>query len=183
MLVQGTVILLLPLAVCSFARLWTDARAASYAAFCSVFLGSLCLLVYQDGQIGTTSSTTLFLFSLPSLYEYVLKGRTDDLIFGLVLRCTAAASHHATLIFRTVFFVAPLVWQAFTKYLEQNAGRSLHEPVKRLAVAAGTAGLGVALVLLPYFSSLQKNPIKRIRSHIKAGRTSSCSRSGVFTTG
>src|ERR1700749_5213383 len=40
MLVQGTVILLLPLAVYRFARIWTDARAASYAAFCSVFLGS-----------------------------------------------------------------------------------------------------------------------------------------------
>lgn len=162
MLVQGTVILLLPLAVFRFARLWTDARTASYAAFCSAFLGSLCLLVYQDGQIGTTSSTTLFLLSLPSLYEYVLKGRTDDLIFGLVLWCTAAAAHHATLIFGTVFFVAPLVWQAFTKYREQNAGRSLREPLKRLAVAAGTAGLGVALVLLPYFSSLRKNPIKQI---------------------
>ncbi|HEV3152144.1 MAG TPA: hypothetical protein VGY94_14355, partial [Acidobacteriaceae bacterium] len=54
MVVQGTVILLLPLAVYRFARIWTDARAASYAAFCSVFLGSLCMLVYQDGQIGTT---------------------------------------------------------------------------------------------------------------------------------
>jgi len=60
MLVQGTVILLLPLAVYRFSRPWTDARSASYAAFCSVFLGSLCLLVYQDGQIGTTSSSTLF---------------------------------------------------------------------------------------------------------------------------
>jgi len=86
MLVQGTVILLLPLAVYRFSRLWTDARSASYAAFCSIFLGSLCLLVYQDGQIGTTSSTTLFLLALPSMYEYVLKGRRDDLIFGLVLR-------------------------------------------------------------------------------------------------
>src|SRR6201993_4112878 len=32
MLVQGTVILLLPLAVYRFARIWTDERAASYAA-------------------------------------------------------------------------------------------------------------------------------------------------------
>jgi glycosyltransferase involved in cell wall biosynthesis len=162
MLVQGTVILLLPLAVYRFSRLWTDARAASYAAFCSVFLGSLCLLVYQDGQIGTTSSTTLFLLALPSLYEYVLKGRAGDLIFGLVLWCTAAAAHHATLIFGTVFFVAPLVWHAFSKYREQNPGRSLGEPIKRLLIAGGTAALGVVLVLLPYISILRKNPIKQI---------------------
>ena len=162
MLVQGTVILLLPLAVYRFSRLWTDARSASYAAFCSIFLGSLCLLVYQDGQIGTTSSTTLFLLALPSMYEYVLKGRRDDLIFGLVLWCTAAAAHHATLIFGTVFFVAPLVWHAFSNYREQNPGRSLLEPIKRLVIAGGAAGLGVALVLLPYISSLRKNPIKQM---------------------
>jgi glycosyltransferase involved in cell wall biosynthesis len=162
MLVQGTVILLLPLAVFRFSRLWTDDRSASYAGFCSVFLGSLCLLVYQDGQIGTTSSTTLFLLALPSLYEYVLKGRTDDLVFGLVIWCTAAAAHHATLIFGTVFFVAPLVFHAFRNYREQNPGKSLREPIKRLLIAGGTAALGVVLVLLPYLASLRKNPIKQI---------------------
>jgi glycosyltransferase involved in cell wall biosynthesis len=162
MLVQGTIILLLPLAVFRFSRLWTDDRAASYAAFCSAFLGSLCVLVYQDGQIGTTSSTTLFLLALPSLYEYVLKGRTGDLVFGFVLWCTAAAAHHATLIFGTVFFVAPLIWRAFSEYRRQNAGISFRAPLVRLAIAAGTAGMGVALVLLPYFLSLRKNPIKQV---------------------
>ena len=162
MLVQGTVILLLPLAVYRFARIWTDARAASYAAFCSVFLGSLCMLVYQDGQIGTTSSTTLFLLALPSLYMYVREGRRSDLIFGLVLWCTAAAAHHATLIFGTVFFVAPLVWEAFSKYREQNPGGSLREPIKRLLIAGGSAALGVVIILLPYLSILHKNPIKQI---------------------
>ena len=96
------------------------------------------------------------------MYEYVLRGRRDDLIFGLVLWCTAAAAHHATLIFGTVFFVAPLVWHAFSNYREQNPGRSLLEPIKRLVIAGGTAALGVVLVLLPYFSSLRKNPIKQI---------------------
>lgn len=162
MLVQGTVILLLPLAVYRFARIWTDARAASYAAFCSVFLGSFCMLVYQDGQIGTTSSTTLFLLALPSLFAYVREGRTSDLIFGLVLWCTAAAAHHATLIFGTVFFVAPLVWEAFSKYREQNPANSLREPLKRLLIAGGTAALGVVIVLLPYLAILHKNPIKQI---------------------
>src|SRR5712672_1735959 len=46
MLVQGIVILLLPVGVYRFAQLWTSDRAASYAAFFSIFLGSLCLLVY-----------------------------------------------------------------------------------------------------------------------------------------
>src|SRR6202023_1183226 len=44
MLVQGIVILLLPVGVYRFAQLWTSDRAASYAAFFSIFIGALCLL-------------------------------------------------------------------------------------------------------------------------------------------
>jgi glycosyltransferase involved in cell wall biosynthesis len=161
MIVQGAVILLLPLAVLRFCRLWVDERSASYAAFCSAFIGSLCILVYQDGQIGTTSSTTLFLLALPSLYAFILHGRRSDFTFGVVLACTAAAAHHATLIFGTVFFTAPLVWRAFIEYRERNPGKSLIEPTRRLGIALAMASLGIALVLLPYFISLLKNPIKQ----------------------
>lgn len=162
MLVQGVVILLLPLAVLRFSRIWVDERAASYAAFCSAFAGSLCTLVYQDGQIGTTSSTTLFLLALPSLYEYVLHGRRRDLSFGLVLWCTASAAHHATLIFGTVFFVAPLVWRALSEYRTLYPNESLRKPLQRLGGAALLAAIGVFVVLFPYFASLRKNPITQV---------------------
>ena len=98
MVVQGLVILLLPVGVYRFAQLWTSDRAASYAAFCSIFLGSLCLLVYQDGQIGTTSATTLFLLSLPYLYRYAVRGDFKDLLLGLFTSLSAAAAHHATVL-------------------------------------------------------------------------------------
>jgi glycosyltransferase involved in cell wall biosynthesis len=162
MLVQGVVILLLPLAVLRFSHIWVDARAASYAAFCSTFVGSLCELVYQDGQIGTTSSTTLFLLALPSLYAYILHGRKRDLTYGLALWCTASAAHHATLIFGTAFFVAPLVWRAFSEYRIRYPKETLRKPLMRLAIAAGTAALGVVIVLFPYLASLRKNPIKQV---------------------
>src|ERR1700757_108416 len=95
MLVLGICLLLLPVGVYRFSKLWTSDRAASYAAFGSVFLGSLCLLAYQDGQIGTISATTLFLLSLPYLYRYVLRGEFKDLILGLFISLSAAAAHHA----------------------------------------------------------------------------------------
>ncbi len=162
MLVQGIVILLLPVAVYRFSRLWTTARAASYAALCSIFLGSLCLLVYQDGQIGTTSATTLFLLALPCIYRYVLEGRSSDLALGLGIACTAAAAHHATLLFGMVFFIPPLLWLVLMDYRDQHPDVSMIVPIKRIAVFGGLAIAGILVVLLPYISILLKNPITQI---------------------
>jgi hypothetical protein len=162
MLVQGIIILLLPIGVYGFARLWVSQRAASYAAFCSVFLGSLCLLVYQDGQIGTTASTVLFLLALPFAYRYVLRGEPKDILLGLCITCTAAAAHHATLLFGIVFFATPLVWLAFSDYRAQNPHGSLRVPIRRLLKFGGLAGVGILLVLLPYVAIMLKDPIRQI---------------------
>ncbi|HEY6766001.1 MAG TPA: hypothetical protein VI386_14650 [Candidatus Sulfotelmatobacter sp.] len=161
MLVLGAAILMLPVAVYRFSRLWVSERAASYGAFCSVFLGSLCLLSYQDGQIGTVSSTTLFLLALPYAYQYVLKGNRNDLILGLALSCTAAAAHHATLLFGMVFFVPPVLWLLVQDFRGANPGASLAVPLKRTILFVGSALAGILLVLLPYVLSFLKNPIKQ----------------------
>jgi hypothetical protein len=162
MLVQGIVLLLLPLAVYRFAKLWTSKRAASYGALCSIFLGSLCLLVYQDGQIGTTSSTTLFLLALPNVYRYVLRGESRDLWLGLGIACTAAAAHHATLFFGIVFFAVPLLWLMFVDYRAEHPGGSMSVPVRRILLFTTLASIGILTVLLPYFLILLKDPIKQI---------------------
>lgn len=161
MLVLGTAILLLPLAVYRFAKLWVCERAASYGAFCCVFVGSLCLLSYQDGQIGTVSSTTLFLLAIPYAYQYVLGGARRDLTMGLVLSCTAAAAHHATLLFGMVFFIPPVLWLVLHDYRNANPGSSSGVPVRRMVLFATLASVGIVLVLFPYISSLLKNPINQ----------------------
>src|SRR5512146_840957 len=56
MLVQLIAILLLPIGVYRFAKLWVDERAASYAALGSVFLGSVSFLVYEAGQLSTMAA-------------------------------------------------------------------------------------------------------------------------------
>jgi hypothetical protein len=162
MLVQGIVILLLPVGVYRFAQLWTSDRAASYAAFFSIFIGSLCLLVYQDGQIGTTSATTLFLLSLPYIYRYVLRGKFRDLLLGLFISSSAAAAHHATLLFGVIFFVGPVIWLALSDYRAEQSGKSLGAPLGRIALFGVLAALGIGVVLLPYFLILLKDPIKQI---------------------
>src|SRR4051812_5964660 len=73
MLVQLIGMLLLPVGIYRFARLWVDERSASYAALGSVFLGSLAFLAYQAGQLATITSAALYLNALPYLYEWLLR--------------------------------------------------------------------------------------------------------------
>ena len=162
MIVQLIVVLLLPMGVYLFAELWVSKRAASYAAFASIFLGALCQLVYLDGQIGTTSATALFLLALPFAYRYVVEGKTRDLLLGLCISSTAAAAHHATLLFGMLFFVPPLIWLAVSDWHIRNPEGSRTTPLRRSALFAVLAGVGILLVLLPYFLILLKDPIRQI---------------------
>jgi hypothetical protein len=159
MLVIGICIILLPVAVFRFAKLWVNERAASYGAFCSIFLGSLCLLTYQDGQIGTVSSTTLFLLSIPFGYEYVLTGSKSELIMGVAMACTAAAAHHATLLFGLAFFVFPVIWLVIRDFRAAHPDASIAIPIRRIVWFMALAGTGILVVLLPYVLTMEKSPI------------------------
>ncbi|HLZ42135.1 MAG TPA: hypothetical protein VKQ11_14295 [Candidatus Sulfotelmatobacter sp.] len=159
MVVLGAGILLLPIAVYRFSKLWVDERAASYGAFCSIFLGSLGLLAYHAGQIGTISATSLFLLALPFAYDYVVKGTKKDLWTGLGLSCTAAAAHHATMFFGLVFFIPPVFWLMLKDWRTANPECSISQPLRRMTLFAGLAAVAIALVLLPYLLILIKAPI------------------------
>ncbi|HUR36346.1 MAG TPA: hypothetical protein VM009_00920 [Terriglobales bacterium] len=80
MFVQLVVLLLLPIGVFRYARLWVDERAASYAALGSVFLGSLAMLVYQSGQLPTTTAAALTLNRLPFFFAWNRSGSFSALI-------------------------------------------------------------------------------------------------------
>src|SRR5215470_14787656 len=92
MLVQLVGVLLLPVGVFRFARIWVDDRAVSYAALGSVFLGSLAFLVYQAGQLATVVSVALYLNALPYFYEWATESSWRSLIKGLAVSLTAAAA-------------------------------------------------------------------------------------------
>src|SRR5450432_4279976 len=113
MLVQLIAIMLLPVGVFRFARIWVEDRAASYAALGTVFLGSLAFLVYQAGQLATVASAALYLNALPYFYEWMTEARARSFIKGLVVSLAAAAAHHVTLIFGTVLFAGPVFLTAY----------------------------------------------------------------------
>lgn len=162
MLVQGIAIVLLPIGMYRFARIWVHERAASYAAAGSVLLGSLSFLVYQSGQLSTTMAAPLYLNALPYFYDWSREGKGKALIKGVVLCFAAAAAHHVTLLFGAVLFATPVLWTAVLDRNKDGTRASTAGVISRAAVFAAITAIGIGIVLLPYFIALIQNPIKQM---------------------
>src|ERR1700677_2868003 len=162
MLVQLIAILLLPVGVFRFARIWVTDREASYAALGSVFLGAVAFLVYQAGQLATVASAALYLNALPYFYEWMTGASARSLIKGVAVSLTAAAAHHVTLIFGLVLFAGPVLWTACVDAKEERVSGSIVGVLSRAAVFGVAVGLGVAVVLLPYWLAIIQHPIHQI---------------------
>ncbi len=162
MFVQLIVILLLPVGMYRYAKLWIPEREASYAAVGTVFLGSLSMLVYQSGQLPTLTAASLTLNALPYFYSWSRDGIFRNLLKGAALSMTGAAAHHVTFLFGAVLFALPVLWLTL---LDRNEGerKSSAGAILARAVAFGAIILAAAIVvLLPYFISLKQNPINQL---------------------
>src|SRR5579859_5236816 len=162
MLVQLVGVLLLPVGVFRFSKIWVDERAASYAALGSIFLGALAFLVYQAGQLATVTSAALYLNALPYFYEWSVEVSGRALLKGIAVSLAAAAAHHVTLIFGTVFFAIPVLWLACMDAAEGRGKGSLGGTIGRAVVFAVLVGIGVGIVLLPYWMTLIQHPIHQM---------------------
>ena len=160
-IVQMLIILLLPIGVYRYARLWVSERAALYAAIGSIFLGSLVQMVYQSGQINTTFASVMLLNSLPFFYIWIREGSLLAFFKGLAIFLVGCAGHHVSMFFATPFFALPIIWLAFIDHREDRADATLGRVAARTAIFAGIAAIGVLMVLLPYFVEFYYNPIKQ----------------------
>jgi hypothetical protein len=162
MFVQLVVILLLPVGMYRYARLWVEEREASYAAVGAVFLGSLAMLVYQSGQLPTTTAAALTLNALPYFYRWSRDGRVLDFLKGASISVAGAAAHHVTFFFGAILFAMPVLWLCLLDRRESARNSSVGAVLAR-AVSFGVVIMGSAvLVLLPYFISLRQNPISQL---------------------
>jgi len=162
MVVQLIGVLLLPVGVFRFARIWIDDRSASYAALGSVFLGALAFLVYQAGQLATVTSAALYLNALPYFYEWMTEASGRSLLKGIVVSWTAAAAHHVTLIFGLALFAGPVLWVAWLDARDERVPGSVAGVISRAMVFAVLVAAGVAVVLAPYWLALIQHPIHQI---------------------
>jgi hypothetical protein len=158
LLVQLAAVLLTPISVYRFAKLWVSERAASYAAVLSIFAGALAFLVYSAGQLPTTLSAPLFLLAVPYFYDWSRSGEGRALLKGVILTLSAGAVHHVTLIFGSWLFAIPVLWLAVMDRGQRNA----IAVVIRGFIFAVVAAIGVGIVLLPYWLSIIKHPIEQI---------------------
>lgn len=158
MAVQLAAILLLVVGVYRFSLLWTGRRAASLAAFASIFVGSESFLIYSAGQLGTTFAAPIYLNALPYLFDWVRHGNRRAFVKGSVLFTAAAAAHHATLLFGSVFFAAPVLVLAI---LDREEGQRITTGafIARTAAIALTVSAAVAAVLLPFWIALIHYPV------------------------
>lgn len=158
MAVQLVAILLLAVGVYRFALLWVGPRPASLAALASVFLGSESFLVYSAGQLGTTSAAPIYLNALPFMFEWVRYGKWRSFLKASVLFTAAAAAHHATLLFGSLFFAVPTLVLAF---FDRADGERVSLPsfLGRTFTFAIVVGASIALVLLPFWIALIHYPV------------------------
>lgn len=154
MFVQLCVVLLVPVGVFRYARLWVDERSASYAAIGSVFLGSLALLVYQSGQLPTTFAAALTLNALPFFYDWARDSRLSALLKGVAICVAAAAVHHVTMIFGMALFAWPVLWLAAADARREDR-RTGAASLVRAAIFALVVAVGIIIVLLPLFQAPQ----------------------------
>ena len=163
MAVQLAAIMLLVVGVYRFSLLWVSPRAASIAALASVFLGSESFLVYSAGQLATTSAAPIYLNALPFLFEWVRYGKWRSFFKASVLFTAAAAAHHATLLFGSIFFAVPVL--ALVILDRGHGGREEGERVSTPAFVGRTltialvVGVAIAVVLLPFWIALIHYPV------------------------
>ncbi|MHB8301995.1 MAG: hypothetical protein ACYDC6_04020 [Acidobacteriaceae bacterium] len=163
MAVQLAAMLLLAVGVYRFSLLWVNPRAASFAALATVFLGSESFLVYSAGQLATTSAAPIYLNALPYLFEWVRHGKWRSFLKAVVLFMAAAAAHHATLLFGSLFFAVPVLALVLLDGREGDRKDGGPTPVPAFALRTvaivGVVGIAIALVLLPFWVALLHYPV------------------------
>jgi hypothetical protein len=162
MFVQLIVILLLPVGMYRYARLWVPEREASYAALGTVFLGSLAMLVYQSGQLPTITAAALTLNALPFFYRWTRDGGAMQFLKGVAISMAGAAAHHVTFLFGAILFALPVLWLSLLDRKESERQSSVGAVLARAVVFGVTILAAVIVVLLPYFISLRQNPISQL---------------------
>lgn len=162
MLAQFVAILLLPVGVYRFSRIWMGERASGYAAIGSIFIGSLSFLVYQAGQLPNILATALILNALPYFYEWSRESNWRSMLKGLALVWASAAAHHVTMLFGAVLFAVPVLLTAIVDRKRDGANASATGVITRFLIFAVVMIAGLAAVLFPFWLALYHNPIKQM---------------------
>ena len=176
--VQMIAILVMVVGMYRFASLFSVKRAAGYASLLLVFSSVLAETVHLFGQLPTTLSQGLLLNTLPFIWHYIRHGRLSDLIKATAWTGATASAHHVTIIFGSVFYLAPfiliLLLASFRRPRSgESAGESLRARIQRRLyrilprlLRTGLYGISAIFVLLlvifPYLLWSLTDPINQL---------------------
>ena len=141
-IITFVMMVLLPIAVFKFSKVFISEEAAGYAAIVSVFFPGILISAYGWGQFTTIFSLVITLFVVPAFQKYVTKGGLLCFVELVFLFEAAVASHHFTgLIFAPILLFATLLAILVKKQINFKMG------FKRLLLFVGV-GLALSMVIV-----------------------------------
>lgn len=134
-----------------FSKLWTNGRAAGYAAIFACFCSSIVEALHLFGQLPTLMGISCLLNALPEIYRWIRYKKTYRLLTSLSIMGVGVTSHHVTTIFGMVFFVAPVMGLAVMDVIIERKINQM-SPVlsyagNRVGVLKNGIGLKISSVL------------------------------------
>jgi O-antigen ligase len=144
-LVLWITVILLPLGVYSFARIFVGKSSAGYAALGAAFLPSVYLTAHIFGQLPTLAAAVTALFGMAAFNEYLSNGNRLNGALAVSLLSTVMAFHHATLLF--------LPWLVIAVSVHLLRGRNVNWQTlaTRLIIAGIFSGIVMFLVIWPFW--------------------------------
>ena len=144
-LILWLTLILLPLAVYSFARIFVGRASAGYAALGAAFLPSIYLTAHIFGQLPTLAATVTALFSMVALSQYLRDGNRLNGVLAISLMSTVMAFHHATLLLLPWLILAVASHLVITKQI------NLQTLILRLFIVSIFSALAMLIVIWPFW--------------------------------
>jgi hypothetical protein len=143
--------LLLPMVLYNFSRIFIDDLSARYSSLIAVFLSSLFIITYIFGQYPTLFSLLSALTAGQFIYRYLVTGGRYALSQAICCTAITVALHHFTAVFFLPFLYVTLF---ITSILQQAQDEERRNRVKRIFIIITSCLLIAFLVVAPFWMFL-----------------------------
>jgi len=144
-------LVLIPVAVYCFARVFVSDESAGYASLLSVFLPSIGQAVYFLGQLTTLFGLVSCLFASACLYRFLNGGKVVDFALTVSLLGVSVGSHHFSALFLLPLCLLLSLVMAGLGSLDTVGWRRI---VSRLVWVLVLGGLVCLMVVYPFWMFL-----------------------------
>jgi len=139
---------LIPLAVYYFARVFVSEEEAGYASLLSVFLPSIGQAAYFSGQLTTLFGLVSSLLAAVCLFRFLEAGRAVDFALTVSLLGVSVSSHHLSALFLLPSCLLPSLVMVILKSLDEVGWRKM---VFRLVLVSVAGGIVCLTVVYPFW--------------------------------